>query len=765
MPYDWWSHDLQRALVNYKAYDMIQELKTMFEEQAKQELFETVKAFHAYKQEDGQSVSSYLLKMKCYLDSLERLGFPIPNEVGGPPIRSVLTQVIIFYLISDLHPRFKVSKSVLHTTGSDQEGKRVGGATWVPVTASQRGERASYGRSPVHRVHHSGQQLYIREGDVDSHRVKANPAGNGVPHWEKLWARPTVVRTPKGRIWVRQGKSLTIDKLDRGIKIPGWFESSISRRKKTKAHLEINGIRRKEGESVRASITRYTNETAQITRLNEGQRIAGFIHGVKIKSLVKFISKELLEIYDGLMEKVYFSLQAEETTLDGRPITLIDSNTGEKPQKGRPLKGFGKKKRERRDWYNLYKEPNLRILQSLTKSPREILTIKKVGKTFTKPPKMLSKVRDTSKYREFHQDYDHDTNACRELKNKIEEAVKSGKLTHLIKGIRRGKAKKIQSNRRMGCTFRKGRTNHRHKRGADPLDWSDKKSTKKEGTSESPEQGSVCRTYSHKRTSLRETKTQEKDDEEDFQSQEEKGKSTGWKLYTDGASGNDGFRVGLMIVSPEGMEITYALKFEFTATNNEAKYKDIKAGILIAKEMKIEEITVFVDSQLVANQVNRSYEEKHHHIKQYLQITKELLKSFRRFKVQYIIRNQDKKEYALRKLASLTFKHLTKKVLVEKLANKSIYEKQLAEETTKEENSWMTPIVEYLISGILPADKKTARKIRERSMIREIHEGSCRLHAGPRSIVAKATQARHELSHSSMALHTMGYRHSRPLEK
>nr|GFC17327.1 zinc finger, CCHC-type [Tanacetum cinerariifolium] len=46
---------LQRALENYKAYDMIQELKSMFEEQAKQELFEIVKAFHACKQEDGQS--------------------------------------------------------------------------------------------------------------------------------------------------------------------------------------------------------------------------------------------------------------------------------------------------------------------------------------------------------------------------------------------------------------------------------------------------------------------------------------------------------------------------------------------------------------------------------------------------------------------------------------------------------------------------------------------------------------------------------------
>ncbi|GJT54651.1 hypothetical protein Tco_0989705 [Tanacetum coccineum] len=48
------SLELQRDLEKYKAYDMIQKLKTMLEEQAKQELFETVKAFHACKQEDRQ---------------------------------------------------------------------------------------------------------------------------------------------------------------------------------------------------------------------------------------------------------------------------------------------------------------------------------------------------------------------------------------------------------------------------------------------------------------------------------------------------------------------------------------------------------------------------------------------------------------------------------------------------------------------------------------------------------------------------------------
>nr|GEX72653.1 reverse transcriptase domain-containing protein [Tanacetum cinerariifolium] len=88
-----------------------------------------------------------------------------------------------------------------------------------------------------------------------------------------------------------------------------------------------------------------------------------------------------------------------------------------------------------------------------------------------------------------------------------------------------------------------------------------------------------------------------------------------WKLYTDGALSGDGYGAGLMVVCPEGMKFTYALKFEFTATNNEAEYETVIARLSIAKEMKIEEITVFVDSQLVPKQVNGSYEAKHDHIK------------------------------------------------------------------------------------------------------------------------------------------------------
>nr|GEW80352.1 zinc finger, CCHC-type [Tanacetum cinerariifolium] len=83
---------------------MIQEPKTVFEEQAKRELFETAKAFHACKHEDGQSVSSYLLKMKSYLDTLKRLGYVMPNELGVSLILNSLNKDYdLFVQIYNMH--------------------------------------------------------------------------------------------------------------------------------------------------------------------------------------------------------------------------------------------------------------------------------------------------------------------------------------------------------------------------------------------------------------------------------------------------------------------------------------------------------------------------------------------------------------------------------------------------------------------------------------------------------------------------------------
>ncbi|GJS16286.1 zinc finger, CCHC-type containing protein [Tanacetum coccineum] len=49
--------------------------------QAERELFQTVREFHACKQEEGQSVSSCVLKIKSYMDNLEHLGHAMTQNL------------------------------------------------------------------------------------------------------------------------------------------------------------------------------------------------------------------------------------------------------------------------------------------------------------------------------------------------------------------------------------------------------------------------------------------------------------------------------------------------------------------------------------------------------------------------------------------------------------------------------------------------------------------------------------------------------------
>ncbi|GKG27643.1 hypothetical protein Tco_0405970, partial [Tanacetum coccineum] len=67
---------IQKNLEQLGAYDMLKELKTLFSQQVEHELLQTVREFHTFKHEEGQSVSSYVLIMKSYIDKLEHLGHP-----------------------------------------------------------------------------------------------------------------------------------------------------------------------------------------------------------------------------------------------------------------------------------------------------------------------------------------------------------------------------------------------------------------------------------------------------------------------------------------------------------------------------------------------------------------------------------------------------------------------------------------------------------------------------------------------------------------
>lgn len=83
-------------------------------------------------------------------------------------------------------------------------------------------------------------------------------------------------------------------------------------------------------------------------------------------------------------------------------------------------------------------------------------------------------------------------------------------------------------------------------------------------------------------------------------------------IYTDGgARGNPGpAGIGCVILDEQGNAVAEISKCIGEATNNQAEYQALIAGLTKAKELGAREIDFFLDSELVVKQLNREYRVK-----------------------------------------------------------------------------------------------------------------------------------------------------------
>ena len=241
-----------------------------------------------------------------------------------------------------------------------------------------------------------------------------------------------------------------------------------------------------------------------------------------------------------------------------------------------------------------------------------------------------------------------------------------------------------------------------------------------------------------------------------------------WKLSVDGAANAQGSGAGLILTSLEGIDIEYALRLEFQASNNEAEYEAVIAGLNLAHSMEVDQIEVCSDSQLVVRQIEDAYEAKGEKMILYLKKVRDFLKKFVLVQVRHIPRAENSQADTLAKLATASQEDLSRLTPVEHLAEPSIDLNGVEVSPVMIEPSWMDPIWDYLIEGLLPNDLKEASKLRTRSarftvhrgslykrgfftpilkciagkdsdyLLREVHEGVCGNHIGARALAGKA---------------------------
>ncbi|GJU00281.1 reverse transcriptase domain-containing protein [Tanacetum coccineum] len=121
---------------------------------------------------------------------------------------------------------------------------------------------------------------------------------------------------------------------------------------------------------------------------------------------------------------------------------------------------------------------------------------------------------------------------------------------------------------------------------------------------------------------------------------------------------------------------------------------------------------VKVDSKLVACQLNSEFVASSEGMTKCLTKAKEHVALFKKFSIENIPQNQNKKADVLSKLASAVFNHLTKEVLVEVLNVKSMDVQEVNTIVEEEDDNWMTPIIKCLEEEVWSMDKNEARTLR-----------------------------------------------------
>ena len=76
------------------------------------------------------------------------------------------------------------------------------------------------------------------------------------------------------------------------------------------------------------------------------------------------------------------------------------------------------------------------------------------------------------------------------------------------------------------------------------------------------------------------------------------------------------------MIGPNKIQIRYAVKLKYNATNNAVEYKTLLTGLKLAIKVRAERLKVYSDSQLVVNQVKGMYQVKEPSIAQYVQKVK-----------------------------------------------------------------------------------------------------------------------------------------------
>ncbi|GJR11905.1 reverse transcriptase domain-containing protein [Tanacetum coccineum] len=222
------------------------------------------------------------------------------------------------------------------------------------------------------------------------------------------WAMPTwrhmfnFTLTGNVRVWFDDLPQESIDSYDDLKK--AFLENYLEQKKCIKDPVEIHNIKQRDGESTKEFVRRYKLECRDVKGAPECMKISGFMHGITNPELFKRLHDKIPKSVDEMMRVTTSFLRGEVTASS----------------------------RERKKSFLSWKQQE---------AGRSKASKREASGTNKGRNKNRTEKRNASKFCEFHGEVGHTTDECMHLKRQIEEMLKAGKLSHLIKELKQSNGK------------------------------------------------------------------------------------------------------------------------------------------------------------------------------------------------------------------------------------------------------------------------------------------------------------------------------------
>ncbi|XP_020208303.1 uncharacterized protein LOC109793254 [Cajanus cajan] len=242
-----------------------------------------------------------------------------------------------------------------------------------------------------------------------------------------------------------------------------------------------------------------------------------------------------------------------------------------------------------------------------------------------------------------------------------------------------------------------------------------------------------------------------------------------WTMHVDGSSNAQGSGAGIILASPSGITVEQSLRFGFRASNNQAEYEALIAGMKLASEMGVKKIICWTDSKIMAEQVNDNFQVKDSYLLRYYHLFQQLKEHFNEVQIRHTLYNNNERADQLARLASSRKPMQLRSTIHLEIPTPSVTAECMA--INEDAPSWITPIRKYIVNGELLADPVEARNLRTQVawysvvanelyrrgfstpllkcidnhqadyVLQEIQEGICGSHSGGRTMAAKVLRA------------------------